>query len=60
MLDFDEPWDNANDPQRAAPVGYCRRCSGEIYYDEELYEYDGLCAECWLRMERDKYGESYL
>ena len=42
-----EAWDNRHDPQRAAPSGYCRRCGGEIYSDEELYEYDGLCAECF-------------
>ena len=47
VLDFAEAWNNAHDPQRATPSGYCRRCGGEIYSDEEVYEYDGLCAECF-------------
>lgn len=44
-----EAWDNAHDPQRAEPSGYCTVCGGEIYSDEELYDFDGLCAYCHAR-----------
>lgn len=50
--EYTEAWDNAHDPQRATPTAYCPVCGGEIYSDEELYEYDGLCAECYVRRER--------
>ena len=48
-IEFCEAWNAVHDPQRAEPSGYCRECGGEIYSDEALYEYDGLCELCHLK-----------
>lgn len=48
-LDYEEAWNNAHDPQRAAPIAYCPVCGGEIYSEDELYEFDGLCSYCAVR-----------
>lgn len=52
MLDYDEAWNNAHDPQRREPVGYCIWCGGEIYSEEALVEYEGFCEYCYTEMER--------
>lgn len=36
------------DREMAQPSGYCDRCGCEIYSDDELYNYGGLCVECWI------------
>lgn len=36
------------DRQMATPSGYCDKCGIEIYSDDELYNYGGLCVECWI------------
>ena len=34
------------DPEMAQPVGFCRRCGGEIYTREALERQAGLCRTC--------------
>lgn len=46
-FEANEAYDNLHDPQRATPVDHCRICGTEIYSDEELYVYDGLCPICY-------------
>lgn len=36
------------DREMATPSGYCDKCGIEIYSDDELYNYGGLCVECWI------------
>ena len=61
MLDYEEAWNNAHDPQRREPVGYCIWCGMEIYSEETLEEYEGFCETCYDEIERamwdDEEGE---
>lgn len=34
------------DREQDKPVGYCRKCGGEIYEAELLEENGGLCSDC--------------
>lgn len=57
MLDFWEAWNNAHDPQRREPSGYCVWCGGEIYSEESLEEYNGFCETCFDEIERAERDE---
>lgn len=47
MRNCSESYDERHDRQRAAPSGHCAVCGGEIYSDDELYVFDGLCYDCY-------------
>ncbi len=59
-LDFQTPWDNANDKQANPPIGYCKMCGEEIYDQDELDRNDGMCLPCYyaaLEPDPDDGGE---
>lgn len=49
------------DREMVQPSGYCDKCGCEIYSDDELYIYGGLCVECWIdevtREAKDEWEE---
>jgi hypothetical protein len=57
MRDCSESYDERHDRQRAAPSGYCSICGGEIYSDDEMYLFDGLCYDCYREVARTKAEE---
>jgi hypothetical protein len=59
VIEFDEAWNQKNDPQRQTPAGFCKVCGGEIFELDTLDAYDGLCPACWWAENGEEYdGEN--
>lgn len=45
------------DPEDAPVLAYCHICDGEIYDNDELDRFGGVCAECAARLALDEETE---